>query len=131
MKKNRFISWRNKTQMQRTVRKLKFLIIIVAMAGIAACKSPANTSLVGGFNKSTKLTSDEKKLFKEVMRSHPGLELTPQKVCRQVVAGINYRFECIDTNKKQVMVVVYQPLPGNGDARITSIDGKSFDTEDF
>lgn len=35
-------------------------------------------------------------------------------------------YECVDNNKKKVEVVVYEPLPGQGDARILSIGGKEY-----
>lgn len=82
--------------------------------------------MVGAFGKSTKLTSEEDSLFKAVVLSHSNLQLKPLKVSRQVVAGTNYRYECVDNNKKKVEVVVYEPLPGQGDARILSIVGKEY-----
>ncbi len=82
--------------------------------------------MVGAFGKSTKLTSEEDSLFKAVVLSHSNLQLKPLKVSRQVVAGTNYRYECVDNNKKKVEVVVYEPLPGQGDAHILSIGGKEY-----
>ena len=82
--------------------------------------------MVGAFGKSTKFTSEEDSLFKAVVLSHSNLQLKPLKVSRQVVAGTNYRYEWVDNNKKKVEVVVYEPLPGQGDARILSIAGKEY-----
>ncbi len=114
---------------------LLLLIPIILLTSLFSCQSSKetvkDTGIVGGFGKSTRLTSDEIELFEKVVLSHPKLKLTPKKVSHQVVAGTNYRFECIDSNKKKVEVVVYQPLPDNGDARILSIDGKDFETEGF
>ena len=76
--------------------------------------------------KSTKLTAEDDSLFKAVVLSHSDLQLKPVKVSRQVVAGMNYCYECVDNNKKKVEVVVYKPLPGQGDARILSIGGKEY-----
>jgi len=58
--------------------------------------------MVGAFGKSTKLTSEEESLFKAVVLSHSNLQLNPLKVSRQVVGGTNYRYECVDNNKKRL-----------------------------
>ena len=80
----------------------------------------------GVFGKSTKLTTEEDSLFKTVVLSHSNMQLKPLKVSRHAVAGTNYRYECVDNNKKKVEVVVYEPLQGQSDARILSIDGKEY-----
>lgn len=56
--------------------------------------------MIGAFGKSTKLTTEEDSLFKAVVLSHSNLQLKPHKVSHQVVAGTNYRYECVDNNKK-------------------------------
>ena len=94
--------------------------------GMASCASTQKFQMVGAFGKSTKLTTEEDSLFQAVVLSHSNLQLKPLKVSRQVVAGTNYRYECVDNNKKKVEVVVYKPLPGQGDARILSIGGKEY-----
>lgn len=39
---------------------------------------------------------------------------TPIKLIgRQVVAGINYKFEALDKDNKKVIIVIYQDLDGN------------------
>ena len=58
--------------------------------------------MVGAFGKSIKLTSEEESLFKAVVLSHSNLQLNPLKVSRQVVGGTNYRYECVDNNKKRL-----------------------------
>lgn len=118
-----------------SIASLLMLTPIILLANLFSCQSSKDTfkdtGIVGGFGKSTKLTSDEKELFEKAVLSHPELKLKPKKVSQQVVAGTNYRFECTDSNKKEVEVVVHQPLPGNGDARILSIGGKDFEAEGF
>ena len=42
------------------------------------------------------------------------------------LATIIIGMACVDNNKKKVEVVVYEPLPGQGDARILSIGGKEY-----
>lgn len=99
---------------------------VVQIAVATSCNSP-RTEMVGAFDKSTKLTVEEDSLFKAVVLSHEDLQLKPLKVSRQVVAGTNYRYECVDvTTGKKVEVVVYQPLPGAGEASILSINGEYY-----
>ena len=108
------------------MNKLKTLALTAIIITIASCSYSQNTKMVGAFDKSTKLTAEEDSLFKAVVLSHADLQLMPIKVSRQVVAGTNYRYECVDTHKSKVEVVIYQPLPGEGDARILSINGKEY-----
>lgn len=108
--------------------KLKTIVLMSIVFFMASCSSnkvftQADT-LVGAYDKSTTITDEEYFLFKTVMQSHSDLQLKPIKVSRQVVAGTNYRYECINENKKTVEVVIFQPLPGEGEARILSINGK-------
>lgn len=105
---------------------IKTLALATIIIGMASCASTQKTQLVGAFGKSTKLTTEEDSLYKAVVLSHSNLQLKPLKVSRQVVAGTNYRYECVDNNKKKVEVVVHEPLPGQGDARILSINGKEY-----
>ena len=105
---------------------LKTLAFAATITSIASCSSSQNTEMVGAFGKSTKLTTEEDSLFRAVILSNANLQLKPLKVSRQVVAGTNYCYECIDAHKSKIEVVVYQPLPGAGDARILSINGKEY-----
>ena len=79
------------------MRLLKLLTIIICMA---SCASTRKIQMVGAFDKSTKLTVEENSLFKAVIMQHTDFQLKPLKVSRQVVAGTNYRYECVDYNKK-------------------------------
>lgn len=106
-----------------TIKTLALTAIIICMA---SCASTRKTEMVGAFDKNTKLTEEEYSLFKAVVLSHSDLQLKPLKVARQVVAGTNYRYECVDRNKKKVEVVIYEPLPGQGDAHILSINGTEY-----
>ncbi len=105
---------------------IKTLALTAIIIGMASCASTQKSQMVGAFGKSTRLTAKENSLFKAVVLSHSDLQLKPLKVSRQVVAGTNYRYECVDSNKKKVEVVVYEPLPGQGDARILSINGNDY-----
>lgn len=105
---------------------IKTLALIAIIIGMASCASTKKSQMVGAFGKSTKLTAEDDSLFKAVVLSHSDLQLKPVKVSRQVVAGMNYCYECVDNNKKRVVVIVHEPLPGQGDARILSINGKDY-----
>ena len=86
--------------------KLKTTVLMSIVLFMASCSSnkvltQADT-LVGAYDKSTTITDEEFSLFKTVMQSHSDLQLKPIKVSRQVVAGTNYRYECVDNNKKKL-----------------------------
>ena len=109
--------------------KLKTTVLMSFVLFMASCSSnkvltPTHT-LVSAYHKSTTITDEEFFLFKTVMQSHSDLQLKPIKVSRQVVAGTNYKYECINENKRTVEVVIFQPLPGQGEARILSGNSKT------
>ena len=105
---------------------LMTMALVASITAVTSCSSQQKTEMVGAFDKSTKLTEEEDSLFKAVVLSHADLQLKPLKVSRQVVAGTNYCYECVDIHKRKVEVVIYQPLPGAGDASILSIKGKEY-----
>lgn len=85
--------------------------------------------LVGGYSALRPLTEEDRQLFEEAISTKKRrLKYEPQLVCTQVVAGINYRFECIGTNaqgeKKKYQIQIFKPLPGHGNAEVTSIERK-------
>lgn len=104
----------------------KSLVLTAAIAGSVSCASVSNRHMTGAYGKSAKLTVEEDSLFKAVVLKHSDLQLKPLRVSRQVVAGTNYRYECVGKNKRKVEVVVYEPLPGQGEARVLSVDGKEY-----
>jgi len=79
-----------------------------------------NHNLCGGYTAYRTLDEQEVKLFCETYKGD--IELEPYKVATQVVAGTNYRFKCKDPQKKIYIVTIYQPLPGQGDAEVTSVE---------
>lgn len=81
---------------------IKTLALATIIIGMVSCASTQKSQMVGAFGKSTKLTTEEDSLFKAVVLSHSNLQLKPHKVSRQVVAGTNYRYECVDNNKKKL-----------------------------
>lgn len=68
------------------------------------------------------LSEEEKAIFSEVVSPYVEPKLKAEKVSSQVVAGTNYCFVCKDPDGKRVEVVVYVPLPGNGDPEIISVN---------
>ncbi len=71
--------------------------------------------------------ADEKKLFNEVMDKFVGVGYDPVAVATQVVAGTNYKYFCNakivypDSPNYTAMVIIYKPLPGEGDPHLTEI----------
>ena len=97
-----------------------FSIIMIAVA-LTACKSNSN-QMVGAYGETTKVTAAQVEIFNKAVDA--SLHLTPKKVSSQVVAGTNYKFICEDADGKEHKVIVFQPLPGQGEPRVTCIDGK-------
>lgn len=117
-----------------------YRILILASAALAftACGGPGSKKptqpekeqqgmLCGGYSSQRPLTDEEAVLFKKVTEGLDGVGYTPQSVATQIVAGTNYRFICKavtatkDPKTYEAVVVVYQPLPGQGEPRITEI----------
>ena len=99
----------------------------VMLAGCASCRqadkeesaTPEETRpLAGGYTAPREATQEEIELFKSVCHE----ELTVVNVATQVVAGINYRFCCLDAENSQWVVVIYKPLPNQGEPRVTLIE---------
>lgn len=88
---------------------IKTWALATIIIGMASCASTQKFQMVGAFGKSTKLTTEEETLFKAVVLSHSNLQLKPLKVSRQVVGGTNYRYECVDNNKKRLRLSSMSP----------------------
>jgi len=76
-------------------------------------------TLCGGFSIEQEVDNEASLLFKQVVDS--SLHIEPLSVSTQVVSGINYLFECIDTDGKDIEVKIYKPLPGQGQPQLTYI----------
>ena len=100
--------------------RIVFLSLFM-LAALVSCKT-TDGRFTGAYDKPTKVTIEEIALFHKAVDTR--MALTPKKVSRQVVAGTNYEFICKGTDGKEHVVVVFQPLPGQGEPRVTSIDGK-------
>ena len=105
---------------------LKTVALAVMVLGMVSCATPRKSYMVGAYSKSSKLTAEDDSLFRAVVLSHSDLQLRPVKVARQVVGGMNYRYECVDRNKRKVEVIVFEPLPGRGAAHVVSVNGKAY-----
>lgn len=104
--------------MNRSICILAILFVFVA------CKS-SNDALVGAYGNAAKISPEVRALFIQAMQGD--VRFTPKKVYTQVVAGTNYKFICIDADKNQHIIIIFNPLPGRGEPRVISIDGESFE----
>lgn len=118
---------------------LKITIAILAAGLLAACGGPGRqarkqtekraekTVLYGGYTQQRPLDDAERALFRSVTAGMTGVSYTPESVATQVVAGMNYRFVCTATSTTlqpetyRAEIIVYRPLPGQGDPKITKI----------
>ena len=114
---------------------LKLTIAILAAILLTACGGPEKrtekqqekTILCGGYTQQRPLEASERELFRQVTAGMTGVSYTPESVGTQVVAGTNYRFVCkaktVTPNPEtyRAEVIVFKPLPGQGEAKITKI----------
>jgi len=78
--------------------------------------------MTGAYSEERELSSEEQALFKSTYKGE--VELTPCSVSAQVVAGMNYAFTCKDKDGNRYKVVIYKPLPGQGEPEVTSVEKK-------
>lgn len=103
----------------------KFTFIIAFIFAVCVSCSQSKHALVGAYNDTKVVTNEDIEVFNSAISTYdPSLHLTPQKVSHQVVAGLNYRFLCTDEHKREHTVVIYKPLPGNGEPTVTSFDNQ-------
>ena len=102
---------------------------------LTACGSPEKrtekqqekTILCGGYTGQRPLEASDRELFRRATTGMTGVNYTPESVATQVVAGTNYRFVCkaktVTPNPEtyRAEVIVFKPLPGQGEAKITKI----------
>ena len=99
--------------------------MITMMIQSCSTTDTKKAGLVGAYGNYEKVTAEEATLFDEAIKAYDtALRLKPKKVCKQVVAGLNYQFLCVDAAKKEHTVIISKPRPGQGDPRVTSIDNK-------
>jgi len=118
--------------MKQTLLLALCIAACIIFASCASCKKDSvnkqdNTivrhdedrPLCGGYTQYRALDEEDMKLFSEAYKGDIMLE--PFEVATQVVAGTNYRFRCRDGKGKVYVVVIFQPLPGQGEAETVSV----------
>jgi len=105
----------------------KIIVAIASALAVMGCTSQRMAErevLCGGYTKFRKMTAEERTLFADTYKSET--QLTPSAVATQVVAGMNYKFRCKDSKKNTYEVVIYKPLPNQGEpvvSRVTKCNG--------
>lgn len=81
---------------------------------------------VGAFGEARELDDHDREVFAKATEQYGYLRLTPVSVRTQVVAGINYLFNCEsvgpDGNPASVEVRIFAPLPGQGNPEVISVE---------
>lgn len=95
------------------------IISCIIFVSCASCKTNDDKHLCGGYTQYRTLDEEDMKLFEATYKGEITLE--PFEVATQVVAGTNYRFRCRDSKRKVYVVVIFQPLPGHGEAEMVSV----------
>ena len=70
--------------------------------------------------------SDEGKRIQSLV-NHVKTGLTAQRYTSQVVAGMNYDIQCVDSKNNKFYVAVFQALPSDG----SKISGKAYTEAEF
>lgn len=68
-------------------------------------------TMCGGYTDYRPMTEDDLAVFEQY--SQDNKTLTPVEVATQVVAGINYRFHCVDESRHDTVITIFVPLPCN------------------
>ena len=82
----------------------------------------------GGYTPFTCINNEAKEAFNQAIDGLTGVNYEPFAASSQVVAGTNYRVLCNATivvpgaQPYLAMVTIFQPLPGQGEAHISSIE---------
>lgn len=114
---------------------LKLTIAALAAMLLTACGSPEKrtekqqekTILCGSYTGQRPLEASDRELFRRATAGMTGVSYTPESVATQVVAGTNYRFICTakaatpGPETYEAEIIVFQPLPGQGEAKIAKI----------
>lgn len=101
----------------------KTIFAAIVAACMCACMSQKEM-LDGGYGQTFTPTEAEYEMFAKLAIAQQMPNWMPKKVSRQVVAGINHKFICVDAFNNQHEVVIFQPLPGQGEPRVLTIDGQ-------
>lgn len=103
------------------------LVFLCCSCGSGARRHAPNTDaaeeiLCGGYTEFRALTETELEMFDRLVSQIEGSRLDAEQVATQVVNGTNYRFLASSAQDELVMVTIYEPLPGNGEPRITGVE---------
>ncbi len=107
----------------------KAFILLASLMILVSCGDTINTAkedneqICGGYTEQREPTQEEIDMFRKATADQ-GMSLTPLSVATQVVAGLNYRFWCRFRKSDEsgnCWVVIFKPLPGQGNPRVTSI----------
>ncbi len=102
-------------------------ILVLSLTLLASC-GRSDDRVVGGYTDPRRPTTEERELFEAAVASIDDTFYKPLNVATQVVAGTNYRFVCKARENGRrgkrfdAVIVIYKPLPGQGEPRITSIE---------
>lgn len=121
---------------------MRLIVMLIALALMPLCNSCDSLSAflpgssgkseqVGGYSDTRRLTDGEREMFDKYVARIGDIEYEAVNVATQIVAGMNYRFLCKGREVKAdgkrgkkfyAAIVLYKPLPGQGEPRITSIE---------
>lgn len=82
-------------------------------------------NFVGAYGEMRVPTEEDLAVFAEATKDYGYLNLTPLTVSSQVVAGMNYIFQCqmkAFGEELAASVKIFKPLPGRGPAQLISVD---------
>ena len=102
-------------------------ILVLSLTLLASCGRSSDPA-VGGYTDPRRPTTEERALFEAAVASIDDTTYKPLNVATQVVAGTNYRFVCKARENGRrgkrfdAVIVIYKPLPGQGEPRIPSIE---------
>ena len=91
-----------------------------------------STASAGGYSPFEDLEKEDREVFDAAFKGFVGVQYTPLKVSKQIVAGTNYIFICDampqtkDPEMFHALVKIFAPLPGHGDPVITEIHREDF-----
>ena len=105
---------------------LKLTIAALAAMLLTACGSPEKrtekqqekTILCGGYTGQRPLEASDRELFRRATTGMTGVSYTPESVATQVVAG---KTTTPGLETYEAEIIVFQPLPGQGEAKIAKI----------
>lgn len=99
------------------MNKFLFIAIAIVLMVCVACgkhiSDPTDNPVCGGYSAFRDLTTEDLALFDSVYTQQP--PLTPYAVATQVVAGLNYRFLCLDAAQTKYQVNIFVPLAGDSE----------------